>query len=279
MYNLTNTTEDHNPVKIEHISVSRGKSYRQCPYYYKLKYHDRVPNPGEEQFYFVYGKIVHKIAEVHVQEAGARTIKEISNEVLSGGIEIEDGRMAPPLPKDYKARLPGHLRAIERLNKQIGCDGITEHKFRYDLDPPHSRFVTGFIDRLILKEGKAWIIDYKTTKEGPYRENKNTIKYDPQLRMYSRVVQKEFGIEAENIRAALYYLEGENIIDASYTEESLESKERELLDLYKTIESHAPEEARGVTGGHCRRCEYREMCPFYRSSQRRVTWNGDLSSL
>lgn len=266
-------------MNIEHISVSRGKSYRQCPYYYKLKYHDKIPNPGEEQFYFVYGKIVHKIAEVHVQEGGARTVREISNEVLGGSIEIEDGKKAPALPRDYKARLPGHLRAIERLNNKIGCSGVTEHKFRYDLDPPNSRFVTGFIDRLILKEGKAFIIDYKTTKEGPYRENMHTIKRDPQLRMYSRVVQKEFGLRAGDIRAALFYLEGEDIVHASYTEESLDSIEREMLDLYMSIESHAPEEARGVTGGHCRRCEYRDMCPFYRSSQRRVSWDGDISSL
>ena len=266
-------------MKIEHISVSRGKSYRQCPYYYKLKYHEKIPNPGEEQFYFVYGKIVHKIAEVHVQENGARSVKEISNEVLKGNIEIEEGKKAPTLPRDYKARLPGHLRAIERLNKKIGCSGITEYKFRYDLEPPHSRFVTGFIDRLVLKEDKAFIIDYKTTKEGPYRENRDTIRRDPQLRMYSRVVQKEFGLKAENIRAALFYLEGEDIIDASYTEDSLESIEREMLELYKSIESHAPEEARGVTGNHCRRCEYSEMCPFYRNTRRRVAWDGDLSSL
>jgi len=266
-------------MNIEHISVSRGKSYRQCPYYYKLKYHDRIPNPGEEQFYFVYGKIVHKIAEQHVVEGGARTIKEISADVLKGEIEIEQGKKAPPLPKDYRNRLPGHLKALERLNKKIGCTGITEHKFRYDLQPPNSKFVTGFIDRLIIKDKKAWIIDYKTTKKGPYRENKQTIKHDPQLRMYSRVVQKEFGIEAENIKAALFYLEDEDILSASYSEESLDSIEVELLGLYDQIKSHQPDEARGVVGQHCGRCEYKNMCPFYRNSRTKLFWDGNLSSL
>jgi len=266
-------------LNIEHISVSRGKSYRQCPYYYKLKYHDKIPNPGEEQFYFTYGKIIHKIAEQHVVEGGARSIREISNDVLGGRIEIEDGKKAPKLPRDYQNRLPGHIRALERLNKDIGCSGITEYKFRYDLEPPNKKFVTGFIDRIIIRDDKAWIIDYKTTKEGPYRENKETIARDPQLRVYSRVVQKEFGMKAENIRAALLYLEGENIVSASYTEESLDSIERELLNLYNSISSHAPEDARGVVGQHCRRCEYRDMCPFYKSSQRKLSWDGDLSSL
>jgi len=266
-------------MNIEHISVSRGKSYKQCPYYYKLKYHDKIPNPGEEQFYFVYGKIVHKIAEQHVAEEGARTIKEISNDVLKGKIEIEDGKKAPMLPPDYRSRLPGHLKALERLNKKIGCRGITEHKFRYDLQPPNSKFVLGFIDRIILNDGKAWIIDYKTTKKGPFRENKQTIRHDPQLRMYSRVVQREFGLEPQNIKAALFYLEDEEILSASYSEESLDAVERELLELYDSIKSHKPEDARGLTGQHCKRCEYRDMCPFFKSYQRKPVWDGDLSSL
>lgn len=268
-------------MNIEHISVSRGKTYDQCPYLYKLKYHEKIPNPGEEQFYFVYGKIVHKIAEQHVQERGARNLKEVSNDVLKGKIEIEDGKKAPPLPPDYKRRMPGHIRAIENLNKKIGCEGITEHKFKYDLDPPNGKFVTGFIDRIILKAGKAWIIDYKTTKPGPFRENKHSIKIDPQLRIYSRVVQKEFGIDADNIKAALYYLEGEELLPASYSEESLVSIERELLDVYNSISSHDPEKAFGKTGNHCNRCEYRGMCPFFRSggTKKRISWDGDLKSL
>jgi CRISPR/Cas system-associated exonuclease Cas4 (RecB family) len=266
-------------MNIEHISVSRGKSYKQCPYYYKLKYHEKIPNPGEEQFYFTYGKIIHKIAEQHVLQGGSRCLKEISRDVLEGKIEIEEGKKAPPLPPEYQKRLPGHVRALERLNGKIGCDGITEYKFRYDLDPPKEKFVTGFIDRIIIRDNKAWIIDYKTTKEGPYRETKNTIAHDPQLRIYSRVVQKEFGISPKNIKAALLYLEGEKIVSASYTEDSLDSIEHELLGLYESISSHPPEEARGLVGQHCRRCEYRDMCPFYKSSRRKLQWDGDLSSL
>jgi CRISPR/Cas system-associated exonuclease Cas4 (RecB family) len=266
-------------MNIEHISVSRGKSYKQCAYYYKLKYHDKIPNPGEEQFYFTYGKIVHKIAEAHVAEEGRRTLREISEDVLKGRIEIEDGKKAPPLPLDYRKRMPLHIKAIEKLNSSIGCKGITEKKFRYDLDPPHGKFVTGFIDRIIINDDKAWIIDYKTTKKGPYRENRQTIRHDPQLRVYSRVVQKEFGVRPENIKAALYYLEDAQILSASYDEESLANVESELLELYNRISGQRPEDARGSTGSHCQRCEYRDMCPFYSSTRRHLSWDGDPRSL
>lgn len=266
-------------MNIEHISVSRSKSYRQCPYYYKLKYHDKIPNPGEEQFYFVYGKIIHKIAEQHVAEKGKRSLREISDDVLKGRIEIEEGKKAPPLPQDYRNRMPAHIKALRKLNETIGCDGITEHKFKYDLESPNKKFVTGFIDRIIIRNEKAWIIDYKTTKKGPFRENKTSIKYDPQLRIYSKVVHKEFGIKPANIKAALYYLEDEHLLSSSYSEESLEEIEKELLEVYDSIKDHAPENAKGITGQHCQRCEYRTMCPFFRSGQRKIVWDGDLKNL
>lgn len=266
-------------MNIEHISVSRGKSYKQCPYYYKLKYHDKIPNPGEEQFYFVYGKIVHKIAEIHVQEKGRRPIGVVCEDVLKGRIEIENGKKAPPLPPDYKKRIPIHVGNLKKLNDSIGCEGITEHKFRYDLQPPEGKIATGFIDRIILGDGKAWIIDYKTTKQGPFRENRETIKYDPQLRMYCRVVNKDFGINPKNIKAALYYLEDGVVLSSSYDEESLLGVEAELLGLYDEINERKPEMATGRTGQHCSRCEYKDMCPFFKNKSRVLSWDGDPRKL
>jgi putative RecB family exonuclease len=266
-------------MNIEHISVSRGKSYKQCPYYYKLKYHDKIPNPGEEQFYFVYGKIVHKIAETVIDEVGKRPIDLICEDVLKGRIEIEDGKKAPPLPLDYRKRMPLHIKSLKKLNEAIGYGGVTEHKFKYDLEPPFGKMVTGFIDRIIIKDGRAWIIDYKTTKKGPFRETRESVRYDPQLRMYSRVVQKEFGLEPKNIRAALYYLEDGETLDASYDEQSLDSIESELLSLYDEIKGVPPENAFGKVGRHCSFCEYKDMCPFFKSKSRSLSWDGDLKSL
>jgi CRISPR/Cas system-associated exonuclease Cas4 (RecB family) len=154
-----------------------------------------------------------------------------------------------------------------------------ERKFRFDLDPPNEKFATGFIDRLFIKGDKAFIIDYKTTKRGPFRETTETVKRDLQLRCYSRVVQKEFGIEAGNIFAALYYLEGGDFIGAKYTEQSLINVEAELLNAYNQIAESNPDRVVGKIGPHCKRCEYNVICPFYRSSTPSVNWNGDMSTL
>lgn len=266
-------------MNIEHISVSRSKSYKQCRYYYKLKYHQKIPNPGEEQFYFTYGKIIHKIAEVYVEEKGKRSLGEVSTDVLRGKIELEPGKIAPALPADYKRRMPEHLRSIQDLTNRIGLDGELEYKFRYDLDPPNNKFVTGFIDRLVIRGDKAFIVDYKTTKRGPYRETKQSIVHDPQLRCYSRVVWKEFGIKPANIHCALCYLEGGDLIAAKYSEESLLRIEKEMLSVYNAILEDDPETVRGSTGQHCTRCEYKNMCPFFQSKGASNAWDGSIESI
>lgn len=266
-------------MNIEHISVSRSKTYSQCPQCYKYQYHDKIPSPEVEPFYFVYGKIIHKIAETYVEEKGNRTLGEVTTDVLRGKIEIEPDKKAPSLPQEYKNRMPGHLRSIQNLTDKIGSDGIVEHKFHYDLDPPNQKYVTGFIDRLIIKNDQAFILDYKTTKKGPYRVNRDTVLFDPQLRCYSRVVQKEFGIEPKNIKAALYYLEGGDLIAASYTAESLLNIEKELLEIYNKIKDHEPDRVWGKTGPHCTRCVYKSICPFVRNSRSIESWDGDMSQL
>ncbi len=265
---------------IEHISVSRMRCFEECPQMYKFRYHLKVPRPGPEPFYFVYGKIIHKIAELYVESNGEQSLGDIKTEVLRGKIEIEHGKVAPPLTTEYKNKLPIHLRAIQQLTDKIGTGGIVEHKFHYDLDPPHSKHITGFIDRLIIKEDKAWIIDYKTTKKGKWRETKESIRHDPQLSMYARVVQKEFGIDAKNISTALYYVDGGDLVAASFSQESLERIEKKMLNVYNTIEKADANKVWGNVGEHCKRCDYSTVCPFYKPrTKTEATWDGDLTNI
>lgn len=269
-------------MNINHHSVSRKKCYDQCANQYKYRYHLKLPNPGEEPFYFVYGTLVHKIAEIYVEKRGEISIGEIAKDIVRGKIEIEDGRKCPPIPADYQKKLQKHLRAIQNLTERIGTDGLVEYEFNYDLDPPNNKCVVGFLDRLIVKGQKAFIIDYKTTKKGKWRVNKNTVKDDLQLRMYARVVQRDFGLKPENISAALFYLEGEEIVACQYSEQSLQQVEQELLTSYRMIEAADPDKVWGRVGWHCKNCDYATICSFYSPASADslgVTWDGDLDSL
>jgi CRISPR/Cas system-associated exonuclease Cas4 (RecB family) len=269
-------------MNINHISVSRKKCFDLCQQQYKYRYHLKVPAPGPEPFYFVYGTAIHKIAEVYVREKAARRIEEVALDVIHGKIPLKDDKVCPPLENEYKKKLQKHIKSIQKLTDRIGTDGLIEHEFRYDLDPPNGREVTGFVDRLIIKNDdkarKAFIIDYKTTKKGKWRVNNQTVLEDLQMRCYARVVQREFGIAAENIKAALYYLDGENLISAQYSEESLERVEDELRKGFIQIEKADPDKVWGNVGFHCKNCDYSTMCHFYNSNAN-AKWDGDLIEL
>jgi len=269
-------------MNINHISVSRKKCFDTCQQQYKYRYHLKVPAPGEEPFYFTYGSIVHRVAELYVEHGGELSVGELGKGILSGKYDLdEEGTKAvSSLPEDYQKKFPKHLKAIENLTKRVGMEGIVEHPFYYDLDPPNGRHIKGFIDRLIIKGDKAWIIDYKTTKKGKWRVNSETVKDDLQLRAYARVVQREFGLKAANIKAALFYLDGENLIGCCYSEESLAQVENDLREAYIQIEGTDPDKVWGKVGWHCKTCDYGAMCSFYMGqSAAEASFDGDMSSM
>lgn len=252
---------------IEHMSVSRHGVWKLCQQQYKYKYHLKVVSDREEPGYFVYGKIVHRAAEEYVKRKGKTPILHCAGEVFAGKLLLEEDQKTPPkLPPEYsKAKLISHLRPIESLHERIGFAGETEWPFLFDLDPPNNRNVKGFIDRLIItKDGtKAFILDYKTSKKNSWRKNRSNINQDLQLRVYAHVVNKTFGIKPENIRGALFYLEGAEIIDARFTQSSLESAREELATAFKQIQHMKPNEVWGSPGNHCFRCEFSGICPFF----------------
>jgi RecB family exonuclease len=255
-------------MNISHISVSRKQLFDECPQKYKYQYHLKLEHEEPEPYYFIYGTLIHKIAEEYVKGRGKLTLESITSSVLNGDIPVEEDKAgnpvyAPKLELEYKKRLPEHLRAIKKLSDQIGLDGHTEYKFKYDLDPPNGKFVVGVIDRLIQRGDHFFIIDYKTTKKGMWRKDSRSILTDLQLRCYSRVVQKEFKVPAENIKAALYYVEGGNLIGAKFSHQALVDAENELLSAHKQIEAMPPEAAWGNVGRTCRFCAFRRRCPFY----------------
>lgn len=253
-------------MEIEHLSVSRRGVYFECNAKYKYQYHLRLPRDEgiDEPFYFVYGTMVHKIAQEYVLRKGKTSLNKIATEILSGKLEIEEGVIAPKLPTEYKTKLPEHLRSIQKLHDKIGLDGLVEYEFLYDLDPPNHKFIKGFMDRIVIRDGKYFVIDYKTTKRGRFRRNKATIIKDVQLKTYAAVVRKEFNVKAEDIRVALYYLEGGDLFPATFTEKALDDMEEELLKTYNEILSHDPDNIVPNVGNHCKRCDYRKSCPFVR---------------
>lgn len=256
-------------MKIKHISISREGIWKECKKKYHFRYHLDIVPPNEP-IYFLYGKIVHKIIESYTKAQGQQNINEITESVLKGDILLEEAvgdkpekRVEAPLPLDYRQKLPYHLTSFMKLTKVLGFAGEVEWKFEHDLDPPHNRILTGVIDRIIKKPDSCLIVDYKTTKPGPYRKTKKTIGGDLQLQCYAKVAQKFFGYKANQITCALYFLDGAEFLPVQFCQETIDGVEKKLLGVYKEIQTYDPDKVQGNVGNHCYRCEYSDICPFF----------------
>jgi hypothetical protein len=58
-------------------------------------------------------------------------------------------------------------------------------------------------------------------------------------------------------------LEGCELVDTKFSEETISGVEKRLLEVYKSIETSDPNKAAGTVGKHCYRCDYKNMCPFF----------------
>lgn len=253
---------------ISRISVSRKQTWDQCKLRYKYQYHLKLEPLEQQPYHFVYGKIIHKVAEEYVKGGGDISIQECLNKIFKKEIAIDTDKEGNPVyvtsvRKDYKSKLPKHIEAIAAITEKLGFGGEVELEFKCDLDPPNGKMVQAYIDRLIINKDIYRILDYKTTKKGRFQKTHLDITSDLQLRSYCRLVQKEHNIQADQIQAALYYVDGARLVPVQYSQSALEAAEKELLDAYDEITAMDPDQAYGNVGDHCRRCDWRKICPFW----------------
>jgi ATP-dependent exoDNAse (exonuclease V) beta subunit len=190
------------------ISVTRSGVWDTCKLQWKYRYFLKLESPEPEPFYFIFGKLMHKIAEEYVIQKGSVPLLEIKKAVLNGDILLEHDQKAPKIPQAYQKRMPAMIRSIQTISDKIGFDGEVEKSFQVDLDLPRNIIYRGVIDRLIINDNKCVFVDYKTTKKGRWRKNNFTVRKDLQLRSYAWAINKIYNIPPENIYGSLY---GKNI--------------------------------------------------------------------
>ena len=255
---------------IDYLSVSRKQCWDTCELQYKYKYHLKLISEKPQQIFFTYGQVIHKAAELFVGSKGSKNIDYFIKEILTGNISLDRFKPANKiyLPPPYFDKISKHIRNLSKITEFLGFDGETEFEFQHDLNPPNNLILKGYIDRLLKKNDKFFVIDYKTTKPGPFRKDKNTIKKDLQMQSYSLVVRDKFNIEGQKIVLALFYLDDGKMISVSFDDKTLDECKKTLLNTFETIKNKDPEHARPNVGNHCRFCDYSDICPYYKKSKK-----------
>jgi hypothetical protein len=167
-------------------SYSSLDLFKQCPHkYYRLKVKKDIVEPPQEHLF--YGLAVHRAAEEF----------------------IRDGT---PIPPQYSAML-GPLTKLRDMDGEKLCEyrlGLTR-----DLQPckfgAKDVWWRGIADLIVLRDDKAYVVDYKTSKSSKYADTK-------QLEILSLALFKHFP-KVRKIKAGLLFVVANDFVTTEYVQD------------------------------------------------------------
>lgn len=229
-------------MKLTSMSASRLSTYLECPYKYKLRYHDGI-EPPEKTDASEFGNWLHKGFERCVKEE--RNLKEILKEEL-GNYTFSNS---------YLRNLPAILQNFEKVNSKLE-KGLTETPFT--IQEGTSVPLKGIIDRIVIKGEKVLVLDYKT---GKVQKSRKHLKNDPQLLMYCYAVSHLVKTSPDHIHLALFYVLSGDIEDVSFSREEINQFILYLERIVQEILNLDPEKAKPSINKWCSSCPY--QCQTY----------------
>lgn len=129
---------------------------------------------------------------------------------------------------------------------------FSEYEF---IVPLGSCYLQGVMDRLMItEEGQMILVDFKTDQNAAKRMDQLINDYRPQLMAYAVAVRKIFG--SPPMRAELYFLSADSIIEEQFSEETLDEWEKKLTE---TAVSWLQKDFQGICEGclEAFHCEWR----------------------
>ena len=238
------------PIRLSFTSLS---TYLACPRRYYLSYVARLPEERkEEKLGLLLGSLVHRaLFEYH------RGRRDSLFSLFKKEVKVALGKrkgekkllaMGRRLLKNYL------VHPVSRDNPSLLEQAFTLHLVDDDGDV----FFSGVLDRVDLKDGKAFLIDYKTDakvdKELLNRYRLQLFLY--LLAMWRGALGKEFSSPEG---AGCFFLSSGKLVSFPFTEKGVLSVEELILSTARRIrKGEFPER----TGVHCDSCPYRwlDLC-------------------
>lgn len=188
--------------KIAYWNNSKIEEFSFCPIMFRDRYllgefsEAYLTNEATDD-----GKKVHQIFEDVIN----RYIKNKNKDFK----KIYDRYIEGTYYESIKEQVPVHLPGVRNffynyIDTYINKDSIiyTEKKLEALVEP--DIIMGGTLDLLVVNGSKAYILDYKTSKVDPRYFAKNNEKYQKQLSLYSKLLQKTHP-EITDIELHVYY--------------------------------------------------------------------------
>ncbi len=247
------------PVKVDYLSYSQIRTFRDCPLHYKAKYIFKIASPPSAASSF--GNTIHQTMKIY-------------HENLRRGEkpDIQDIFSHCWTPEGYhNARhAQGYFnRGVEFLNQYLKSDMakinpvLLEESFTIPLTDKIK--IGGKIDRVnLLPGGDIEIVDYKTS---PRQLTVKEAAVDLQLSYYALAATllktPIFNKTPDHVRLSLYYFENQQTVSVCQTVAQLEAARQEIISCADEIVGSDFRCSNSlICQGHC---DYQILCGLDRN--------------
>ncbi|MBU5437401.1 UvrD-helicase domain-containing protein [Tissierella sp. MSJ-40] len=202
----------YNERMINSHSISQYLSFLDCKRRFYIDYYRKMPSIIEEdqmenQNVFLKGidkgNIIHRFCQYY--RLGLDENILIRKVCKSFGFNYNE---------ELKLLLDPYIKNYINLYREDYDEFFVEKPFYIKVGNSH---ITGIIDRINIKDGKAEIVDFKTNRV--YNKNKLIKKYKPQMLLYAYVVKEIMDISVD--KAKILFLENGDSEDVLIEEEKL----------------------------------------------------------
>lgn len=252
------------------LSYSRMSAYKECPYYYKQQYIDKVRLDIKGNYHTALGNGIHKVLE-EMYDTGSYSLKFMEtwwDKVCYSGYIEKNGQEVHPILEDPEYEFPKGdeekkmlyyhgrklLREYFHKNKhEFGVNEIVQTELNFKVPVGKGKVVlNGYIDRIDRRpDGKLVVVDYKTGKE----RDQADVDEDLQLSLYAFAIRKTF--QENEGELYLHFIKSGNKVRTIRAKEHFDK----LLETVKFVKSGIEnEEFEAKKGNQCRYCYFE--CPL-----------------
>ena len=239
--------------QVTYLSYSMIQTFDTCPLHYNLRYILKIPTQPTAALSF--GSSIHGVLQDYYSEYIAQKLIPEHIDSILNAHWIKEGYVS----KTHEQEAYTHAKKlvtgyIEKHVKQSNPIAL-ETPFIFSIA---GLKIGGRVDRVDKRsDGKIAIIDYKTGKNLPTQKDFDS---DLQLTIYAlaatEVRDQIFNRKAEDIVLELHYLDCDEILTTTRTQEQLDIAKQALLDKAKEIQES--DYVCSIT--NCRNCDYHMLC-------------------
>lgn len=246
-------------------SYSRIVAFEDCPYRFLLTYILKIPRI-RHKFFSDYGTFVHHIIQKYL--TGELKKEELAGYYLSHFYEYVIGKS--PDMKIFSKYFSQGLQYFK--NVRITDEKIlgVEQEFRFDIG--NKNFV-GYIDKLyedddglVIADNKSRILEPRSGKCKPTKNDKELDKYLRQLYLYSEAVRQKYGIFPYRLEFNCF--RSGTTVSEKFDEHAFAETKKWTTDMIKGI-SNETEWAPKIDWFGCKYlCDQSDNCEYFQMYER-----------